>query len=148
MCTAKDLYYINPWYCCSSINTRCEVFEDLIFHSECDTTPVCRSSIPINANSVRSFPETVLNKDNITVPFMKPSRKTLVKNWILYCSNQCKNLFDKLVDLIIIIPNRDTISKKFIMLCTTICKLQCMYHQVLPVVFLRPCKSTTDKLFA
>jgi hypothetical protein len=31
-----------------------------------------------------------------------------------YCSNQCKNLFDKLVDLIIIIPNRDIISTQFI----------------------------------
>jgi hypothetical protein len=28
----------------------------------------------------------------------------LVKNWILYCSNQCKNVFDKLVDLIINYP--------------------------------------------
>jgi hypothetical protein len=38
----------------------------------------------------------------------------LVKNWILYCTNQCTNLFDKLVDILIIIPNRDIISTQFI----------------------------------
>ena len=83
-----DLYRVNlkndPRCVCGNL------FEDAIhFVLECPLYQHDRTSLFNYFNNIVS----------ISIEYSLDVTK-LVKNWILYCSNQCKYLFDKLVDLI------------------------------------------------
>ena len=91
--------------------------EQLPWRSGC----LCVPTLPLNTLITSSQGYVAfLSFFFICCKFMSQSRISRLHPWYngwlshLECNRSCKNVFDKLVDLIIIIPNRDIISTQFI----------------------------------